>query len=169
MRLGKQAAEQRNLESERRRGDREGPHAPSHRVAILAKPAHKLRAGFRGGWQCSESGHSNRAKDGVCRRCCQQRSRTNLSISCRVHLAPASVQPSSECFRFALTNDLICVAVQITTNRPSLEAGIAAANSVAPFLDTYRTMCFAPPPDFRRVLEEVSEIGFSDYGESTLG
>jgi hypothetical protein len=24
-----------------------------------------------------------------------------------------------------------------------------------PFLDTYRTMCLAPQPDFRRVLEEV--------------
>jgi hypothetical protein len=24
-----------------------------------------------------------------------------------------------------------------------------------PFLDTYRTMCQAPQPDFRRVLEEV--------------
>jgi hypothetical protein len=24
-----------------------------------------------------------------------------------------------------------------------------------PFLDTYRTMCLAPQPDFRRVLEDV--------------
>jgi hypothetical protein len=27
-----------------------------------------------------------------------------------------------------------------------------------PFLDTYRTMCLAPQPDFRRVLEEVREM-----------
>jgi hypothetical protein len=38
-----------------------------------------------------------------------------------------------------------------------------------PFLNTYRTMCLAPPPEFRRVLEEVREICFPDYGESTLG
>jgi hypothetical protein len=27
-----------------------------------------------------------------------------------------------------------------------------------PFLDTYRTMCLAPQPHFRRVLEEVREM-----------
>ena len=26
-----------------------------------------------------------------------------------------------------------------------------------PFLGTYRTMCLAPPPEFRRVLEELNE------------
>jgi hypothetical protein len=28
-------------------------------------------------------------------------------------------------------------------------------NNWLPFLDTYRTMCLAPQPDFRRVLENV--------------
>jgi hypothetical protein len=28
-------------------------------------------------------------------------------------------------------------------------------NNWLPFLDTYRTMCLAPQPDFRRVLEDV--------------
>jgi hypothetical protein len=28
-------------------------------------------------------------------------------------------------------------------------------NQWPPFLDTYRTMCLAPQPDFRRVLEDV--------------
>jgi len=27
-----------------------------------------------------------------------------------------------------------------------------------PFLNTYRTMCIAPEPDFRRVLEEIREL-----------
>jgi hypothetical protein len=27
-----------------------------------------------------------------------------------------------------------------------------------PFLDTYRTLCVAPPPDFRRLLEEIWEV-----------
>jgi len=27
-----------------------------------------------------------------------------------------------------------------------------------PFLNAYRTMCFAPEPDFRRVLEDVREL-----------
>jgi hypothetical protein len=30
-----------------------------------------------------------------------------------------------------------------------------------PFLDTYRTMCVAPTPDFLRVLEEVRETLFA--------
>ena len=38
-----------------------------------------------------------------------------------------------------------------------------------PFLDTYRTLYLAPSLEFRRVLEEVREIGLSDYSESTLG
>ncbi len=35
-----------------------------------------------------------------------------------------------------------------------------------PFLDTYRTMCFAPPPEFRRVLEKVRALGLGDQAES---
>jgi hypothetical protein len=27
-----------------------------------------------------------------------------------------------------------------------------------PFLDTYRTLCLGPSPEFRRVLEEVGEM-----------
>ena len=27
-----------------------------------------------------------------------------------------------------------------------------------PFLDTYRTMCIAPDPDFQRVLEEIEKL-----------
>ena len=27
-----------------------------------------------------------------------------------------------------------------------------------PFLDTYRTMCLAPEPDFRRLIEEAREL-----------
>jgi len=38
-----------------------------------------------------------------------------------------------------------------------------------PFLDAYRTVCLAPSLEFRHVLEEVREICFSEYGESTLG
>lgn len=27
-----------------------------------------------------------------------------------------------------------------------------------PFLNTYRTMCIAPEPDFKRVLEDIREL-----------
>jgi hypothetical protein len=30
-----------------------------------------------------------------------------------------------------------------------------------PFLDTYRTMCRAPEPAFRRILEDIWELGFA--------
>jgi hypothetical protein len=45
---------------------------------------------------------------------------------------------------------------------PSLGEG-QAANSMRgvdwlPFLKTYRTMCLAPKPEFRRVLEEIREL-----------
>jgi hypothetical protein len=30
-----------------------------------------------------------------------------------------------------------------------------------PFLDTYRTMCRAPEPAFRQILEEVRELRFA--------
>jgi hypothetical protein len=30
-----------------------------------------------------------------------------------------------------------------------------------PFLNTYRTMCVAPEPDFRRALEEIRELRFA--------
>jgi hypothetical protein len=30
-----------------------------------------------------------------------------------------------------------------------------------PFLDTYRTMCRAPEPAFRQILEDVRELGFA--------
>jgi len=30
-----------------------------------------------------------------------------------------------------------------------------------PFLDTYRTLCVVPPPDFRRLLEGIREMQFA--------
>jgi hypothetical protein len=30
-----------------------------------------------------------------------------------------------------------------------------------PFLDTYRTMCLAPEPVFRRILEDIREVRFA--------
>jgi hypothetical protein len=35
------------------------------------------------------------------------------------------------------------------------------ANSWLPFLDTYRTMCRAPEPDFRQILEDIRELRFA--------
>jgi hypothetical protein len=32
---------------------------------------------------------------------------------------------------------------------------VSVPNNWLPFLDTYRTMCLAPQPDFKRVLEDV--------------
>jgi hypothetical protein len=30
-----------------------------------------------------------------------------------------------------------------------------------PFLDTFRTMCLAPEPGFRRILQEIRELRFA--------
>jgi hypothetical protein len=46
-------------------------------------------------------------------------------------------------------------AIELTMNRAD-ETGKSVENEIwLPFLDTYRTMCLAPKPDFRRVLEDV--------------
>jgi len=42
-------------------------------------------------------------------------------------------------------------------NPDTQEVRIAAFETV-PFLKTYRTMCLAPKPEFRRVLEEIREL-----------
>lgn len=34
----------------------------------------------------------------------------------------------------------------------------AAMKDWLPFLNAYRTMCLAPEPDFRRVLEEIRDM-----------
>jgi hypothetical protein len=39
--------------------------------------------------------------------------------------------------------------------------GKASGIKWLPFLDTYRTMCRAPEPAFRRVLEEIRELQFA--------
>jgi len=36
------------------------------------------------------------------------------------------------------------------------------ASGWLPFLKTYRTMCLAPKPEFRRVLEEIHEMRLAD-------
>jgi hypothetical protein len=36
--------------------------------------------------------------------------------------------------------------------------GIRLQIEVKPFLDTYRTMCLVPQPEFRRVLDEIREM-----------
>jgi hypothetical protein len=30
-----------------------------------------------------------------------------------------------------------------------------------PFLDTYRTLCVVPPPDFQRLLEDIRQMRFA--------
>jgi len=37
-------------------------------------------------------------------------------------------------------------------------AKTAQTESWLPFLNAYRTMCLAPDPDFRRVLEEIRDM-----------
>ena len=37
-------------------------------------------------------------------------------------------------------------------------ASIQHVNEWVPFLDTYRTMCIAPNPEFRRLLEKIREV-----------
>jgi hypothetical protein len=38
-----------------------------------------------------------------------------------------------------------------------------------PFLDTYRTMCVAPEPDFLRLLDGVREMGLAEPGQIARG
>ena len=38
--------------------------------------------------------------------------------------------------------------------------GLRAENWL-PFLNTYRTMCMAPEPDFRRLLEDIRDVRFA--------
>ena len=43
--------------------------------------------------------------------------------------------------------------------RPSLNCCCQAVRT--PFLDTYRTMCVAPEPTFRRLLEEIGALALA--------
>ena len=43
---------------------------------------------------------------------------------------------------------------------PVTAAGEDSLCSRLPFLDTYRTMCLAPQPGFRRLLEDIRELSF---------
>lgn len=40
--------------------------------------------------------------------------------------------------------------------------GRGAATRKSPFLDTFRTMCLAPEPEFRRLLEGIRGVGLAD-------
>ena len=58
-------------------------------------------------------------------------------------------------------NHLICWQKRLQSPRGqrSLKSPILTKSKVwLPFLDTYRTMCLAPDPPFRRVLEEVRTV-----------
>jgi hypothetical protein len=65
-----------------------------------------------------------------------------------------------ECILLGLGHpDLLERSLETSTAAARLEAdetAKSAKNEIwLPFLDTYRTMCLAPQPDFRRVLEDV--------------
>ena len=55
-------------------------------------------------------------------------------------------------------NNMVC---PLMLNR--VESGPSA--DWLPFLDTYRTMCRAPEPAFRRILEDVRELRFAGRSE----
>jgi hypothetical protein len=61
----------------------------------------------------------------------------------------------ADAFAGALTRGSIKTfpATAETENTASYQGG-----AWLPFLDTYRTMCLAPQPDFRRVLEDVQAM-----------
>jgi hypothetical protein len=44
------------------------------------------------------------------------------------------------------------------SNQVGTVAHFAKSEIWLPFLDTYRTMCMAPQPDFRRLLEGIREM-----------
>ena len=52
---------------------------------------------------------------------------------------------------------------------PSVPGGVSAVaadlqsieKAWLPFLDTYRTMCLAPEPAFRQILEDIRELRFA--------
>jgi hypothetical protein len=64
----------------------------------------------------------------------------------------SSVSVVADAFAGALTRGSIRTfpATAETETTASYQGG-----AWLPFLDTYRTMCLAPQPDFRRVLEDV--------------
>ena len=45
---------------------------------------------------------------------------------------------------------------------PGMVNADAGKREWLPFLDTYRTMCLAPQPEFRGVLEEIQEFFLTD-------
>jgi hypothetical protein len=42
-----------------------------------------------------------------------------------------------------------------------IEHDLREIDETLPFLDTYRTLCRAPEPAFRQILEDVRELGFA--------
>jgi hypothetical protein len=50
---------------------------------------------------------------------------------------------------------------EISTARKSEKACSGLKLGWLPFLDTYRTMCRAPEPAFRQILEDVRELRFA--------
>ena len=64
----------------------------------------------------------------------------------------------------AVLNDTILACRDITgLSMPATMAGPCSEISGhwLPFLDTYRTMCRAPEPAFRRILEDIRELRFA--------
>jgi hypothetical protein len=70
----------------------------------------------------------------------------------RVPLRSVRAMVLANAFAGALTRGSIGTIAETaeTENTRSYRGGVWL-----PFLDTYRTMCLAPQPDFRRVLEDV--------------
>ncbi len=58
-------------------------------------------------------------------------------------------------FRF----DLLAETAAVTVGQEAVNAANSAKSEIwLPFLNTYRTMCLTPPPEFRRFLEKVSDM-----------
>src|SRR5436190_22733783 len=62
----------------------------------------------------------------------------------------------------AATNGISCLKVTpAIIARAGRPGGKRPAVIWLPFLDTYRTMCCAPEPAFRRILENIRVLGFA--------
>jgi hypothetical protein len=77
-------------------------------------------------------------------------------FDCRCRRQPYDADPRhKESQAIPLVADAFAGALTRARRGAGNTAKSAKSKIWLPFLDTYRTMCLAPQPDFRRVLEDV--------------
>ena len=79
----------------------------------------------------------------------------------RYHKARHPVQPAAHACHPADPTYGDAQDRNVTLEKRVRRAGDADARRWLPFLDTYRTLCVVPEPEFRRLLEEIREMQFA--------